>query len=391
MPDLTQPLLSVYVVWHPKSSLGAKLAEALYEHFRRRFTDIATSSGTEILYRSDTPSTAFGPAPIPFDSALTTAVVILTDSHLATDARFSTYVDELSTRADALSLQVTIVPVALDPGILDLVQWDHQAVRWDKWSGPESARSQRLLGSLTDTFCRMLRHYLAQLEGSSPPDQQLSAYMQKLSVFISHTKRDKQGEELSCSIRNRIHGCTSLGSFLDVYDLPAGIRFHTALLQKIRDSALLALHTDSYSSREWCRREVLEAKRHDVPFVVADCLTDIDEHAFPYLGNVPVLRLDSADPARIDRVIYRLLDEVLKGYLWRLLVSLTPSSDASLVKFLSRSPELLSLADPISAKPGSKIVYPDPPLSVEELDLFAAVAPGVQLRTRTQWLAEGAL
>ncbi len=37
--------------------------------------------------------------------------------------------------------------------------------------------------------------------------------------------------------------------------------------------------------------------------------------------------------------------------------------------------------------PNTAIVYPDPPMSAEEERLFAAVAPRVQLRSFTEWLA----
>jgi hypothetical protein len=55
-----------------------------------------------------------------------------------------------------------------------------------------------------------------------------------------------------------------------VHDIPAGLRFHKVLLQQVRVSAMVAIHADSYSSREWCRREIIEAKRWNVPLVVAN-------------------------------------------------------------------------------------------------------------------------
>jgi hypothetical protein len=55
---------------------------------------------------------------------------------------------------------------------------------------------------------------------------------------------------------------------------------------------MVAIHTDSYSSREWCRREIIEAKRWNVPLVVANGISNLDERGFPYMGNVPVVRLE---------------------------------------------------------------------------------------------------
>ncbi|MNR46154.1 hypothetical protein D3C85_1650850 [compost metagenome] len=59
------------------------------------------------------------------------------------------------------------------------------------------------------------------------------------------------------------------------------------------------------------------------------------------------------------------------------------------VIFLPRPPELISLASlpPAAEVPEPLIVYPDPPLSTEEERLFAEIAPRVQLRSLTEWLA----
>lgn len=80
---------------------------------------------------------------------------------------------------------------------------------------------------------------------------------------------------------------------------------------------MVAIHTDSNSSREWCRREVIEVRLWKVPLVVADCISNLDDRSFPYSGNVPVIRLDDRQEERIDFVVDLLIDEVLKDFLWR--------------------------------------------------------------------------
>ena len=152
---------------------------------------------------------------------------------------------------------------------------------------------------------------------------------------------------------------------------------------------MVAIHTDTYSSREWCRKEVIEAKRHNVPLVVANCISDLDERGFPYMGNVPVVRLDLDGPDRINVVIARLLDEVLKDFLWRCRIALSTDTADPRVVFIPRPPELITLAElpPEVDAPAPIIVYPDPPLSTEEERLFAAIAPRVQLRSLTEWLS----
>ena len=109
------------------------------------------------------------------------------------------------------------------------------------------------------------------------------------------------------------------------------------------------------------------------------------------MGNVPVVRLEPGGADRIDFVIARLLDEVLKNFLWRCRIALE-ISDESLdpsVIFVPRPPELISLASLPSESelPYPLIVYPDPPLSAEEERLFAEISPRVQLRSLTEWKA----
>lgn len=155
---------------------------------------------------------------------------------------------------------------------------------------------------------------------------------------------------------------------------------------------MVAIHTDSYSSREWCRREIIEAKRWNVPLVVANCITDVEERGFPYLGNVPVVRMEPDAEHRISYVIGRLLDEVLKDFLWRCRMKLPRAQGAAAnVVFLPRPPELISLTGlPTTGaqRLAVTLVYPDPPIGAEEAGLFDAVAPTVSLRSYTEWLGE---
>jgi len=214
--------------------------------------------------------------------------------------------------------------------------------------------------------------------------------LKKVQIFLSHSKHDDYGERIARAIRDHLYAGHGLSSFFDVHDIPAGLRFQRVLIQQVKMSAVVAVHTDSYSSREWCRREIIEAKRWNVPLVVANCISDLDERGFPYLGNVPIVRLDPRGPDRIDVVIGRLLDEVLKDFLWRCRVELVRDAADRAVVFVPRPPELISLVGVPTATevPEPVIVYPDPPLSAEEERLFEEVAPRVRLRSMTEWLAE---
>ena len=178
-------------------------------------------------------------------------------------------------------------------------------------SRPGSSRAPRH-GNLRPRQPGDRRAALRELPRHAVP---LERYLDKLRVFISHSKHDSDGESVAHSIRDWIHAHSPLESFFDVYDIPPGLSFADVLLHQIGAGAVLAIHTDSYSSREWCRREVIETKRQMVPMIVVDCVRDIDPRGMAYLGNVPVVRMEPDRTDRIGTVVGCLLDEVFRNWL----------------------------------------------------------------------------
>ena len=389
MPDPTRPFLALYIVWHPGFSSGADLAEILRKHFRRDlYQNIAGGAGLSVIFRSALAPGSVVPLPINISDAETTGIIVLGDRQFAADPAWVAYVRDLAGAAEAAGLGTRVFPVALDRATIT-IGLDEQALRWDTWNGTEESRQQRLISELTYEFSRMLRHYLEHLRRPTKSEKALGKYLRKVQIFLSHSKHDDNGERVAHAIRDQLHAGHGLSSFFDVHDIPAGLRFHKVLLQQVKVSAVVAIHTDSYSSREWCRREIIEAKRWNVPLVVANCISDLDERGFPYLGNVPIIRLDPHRLDRIDTVVGHLLGEVLKDFLWRCRIELARPAAGPEVTFLPRPPELISLAGlrPSTAAGGSVIVYPDPPLSSEEELIFREVAPHVRLWSLTEWLA----
>ena len=205
---------------------------------------------------------------INWDEAETTAVVVLADSALRGDTAWATYVRELSNNAQTTGLSVRLFPVAMKSGGREL-QHDEQALRWDRWEGSKAVRERGLVSDLTGEFIRMLRH---RFRGSESTGAFLGDYLEKIQVFICHSNHDDDCEPIARSIRDWLHENSAMSSFFDVPDIPAGLSFREVLLLLIETGAVLALHTDSHSSREWCGRDVIEAKRRHVSMVVLDYL-----------------------------------------------------------------------------------------------------------------------
>ena len=394
MDRSARPFLSIYVVWHPSCTEGPRLSDLLHRHFRRDlFTNVAGGAGIDVLRRHVPPAGGLAPLGIDPEDADAIAIVVLLDAAIADSDDYLDYVGTLMAKASGSGLAMLVFPVAVDARGLEASErlGTRQALRWDLWGAmAEGPRSRRLLAALTHQFCRMLRHRLARLEHPGLGAEALEAFLRPVRIFLSHSKHDPAGARIARKVRAELQGDGDLATFFDVLDIPSGLPFDDVLLHFVRSSAMLVIHTDSYGSRAWCRREILEAKRHDVPIVVANCISDCEERGFPYMANVPVVRLEprrSLDAARMSIVVARLLDEVLRDLLWRCRVAALGVTDPG-TRFLPRQPELVSLVSAVSTGTGATgltIVYPDPPLGVEETALFESVSSGIALRSFMEW------
>lgn len=396
--DLAKPFFVLYVVWHPSFELGERIANAMMQHFRRDlYKNIVGGAGIPVVFRNACMPDNDIPISINPEDSEASAIIALVDDNLCESQSWIDYVKGLSEKTEESNkngFNNILFPVSFNKEALHKVNLNEQALRWDSWKGDDNEKTMRLISELTYEFCRMLRHHLAQLE--NPSNKNLENYLKKVQIFLSHSKHDSDGTEIATSIRKRIHAGHGLSSFFDVNDIPAGLRFDEVLLAQVRISAMIAIHTDSYSSREWCRKEIIEAKAWNVPLVVANSINNMDERGFPYMGNVPVVRLgyDVADVSRIDIVISRLLDEVLKDFLWRCQTHEIKKQLPSRAFLIPRPPELISLScipegpeltDTASTE--TILIYPDPPLSTEEERLINRVSPNVQLRSLAEWKA----
>lgn len=391
MPIQTRPFLVVYIAWHPAFSFGKDIAKHLFDHYRREhFDNIAGGAGLSVVYRYAAEAATGAPLAIDFEEGETSAVVVLFDEEFAKSREYMAWLKSVEASSEVAGMRAMVFPVAMDSSLTKAGVVE-QAVRWDHWTHIQEsqAKLQKLTTDLTYQFSRMLRSYLERLKRPLTEDEELLGYLQKVQIFLSHSKHDADGERIAKVVRNALHDGQGFSSFFDVKDIPTGTRFDRVLLAQVRVSAVVAIHTDSFSSREWCRREIIEAKRHNVPLVVANCIQDADERGFPYLGNVPLVRMDPMLLDRIDNIIGRLLDEVLKDFLWRCRVEMVQRDGGDGAIFLPRPPELISLAA-LDGEALAKVtlVYPDPPIGSEEQRLFEVIAPSVKLRSITEWIAQ---
>lgn len=378
----TKSTFALYVVWHERYSEGRNIADCLLSHFAAdRFCAVTPGARVRVSLRR-LPSESAAPNLVEWNRAGTTAVVVLYSEDLVQDPESLSSVREVSREAERVGLTARVIPVVIGDFFPE-GEFEEQGIRWDQWTLPNEVRREKLIRALAHEFILMLRHQLLD----SPRDaNDLTRYREKISVFLSYSKHDEHGEIIANQIRDWIDTHTKLASFIDSRDIVLGVPFEKVVTSSIKDGVLLAVRTDSYSSREWCCREVLLAKQYRVPMIVIDCLRSHEDRAFPYLGNVPTIRMEPNDKHRIASVIGHLLDEIFMHYLWRCRTNAHRDANPGTL-FLPRPPELASLSSLNYERNqgGTLIVYPDPPMMSDETRLFGAIRSDVTLRSFSQW------
>lgn len=342
----------------PNSKLAAGLASFLFEELAA----FPSGGGARIPVTFHAPPD--GPeVAVPVVGVKHRVDVVLVERLLTTSAggqerRVKRWADALATWLGEASVEGSgnaVVPVALDTTAFDLdtvrfketsfVRLDHMAAEVD----PGYLERQR---GLLFAACVAALKVMA---GSPAPPNQLS--IAPVSVFLSHAKADLSHGSLN-AIKNRL-GDGPVDAWFDAADIDPGTEFSSKIVDGIHGaSAVLAVVTDSFGSREWCRREILEAKRARVPLIVVDDVRSEEQRAFPYLGNARRIRW-SED--RADYIVVQTVKEAL-AHRHHVLVNEKMATEADLA--VGVSPELLTVQD-VGDK--TSILYPDPPLGQEEL------------------------
>ena len=209
----------------------------------------------------------------------------------------------------------------------------------------------------------------------------------KLKFFVSHAKVDGIPVALSLlGLMRRIARVKleddnrDFDYFYDVEDIPPGSNWRDELERNARNSVLIALRTEEYENRYWCRKEYLWAEEMRVPILVVDLRTRAYHNGsrLPF-GPAPKVRIHDGNLFRVilhavacHLRVLRLEDRVHRN---------NPAGIFS--KVLPRQPSEVSLAAAVTelamclgghaaGSPSARIVYPNPRLSA---DYLRAVTP----------------
>ena len=380
---------ALYIVHHPQSEHGPEIASAMLDHFgSERFRHAAGGIHLPVTFRNQPAPNSKIPLPINWAETDATAVIILADRPMIKSDSWSEYVKELEQQAENTGFNARTFFVTLSEESLTL-EIQTQAIRWDQWDGTLQDKTERLIRGLTCDFYRMLRTILNNRQQEGNADAALEQYIKDIPVFLSHSKHDGYGENVANAIRSWLNENASLRGFLDVKDTTSGVSYKQIFNHKMETGVTVLVYTDSYSSREFCRQEVLAAKQMLTPIILVDCLKKGYERSFPYIGNIPSIRTDPDSVGNCESIHGGIADEIFKNLLWKCSIRNIQTENPR-TAFLPGPPELLSLVNlknGIDTDP-TEVVYPGNPLGAAEMQLLERSDPSIRFLSLNQWLSE---
>ena len=373
------PILEIYVLWHPDDSEGERIADWLLDHFHGTPYVGLIGGAVEVYTRSVSwGRAAEAPRPLPFQKPLphglptprVAAVVPILGVRLAraveSDAspwkRYISGMLEVARQHEDVGIFPIRLPGCVDGDLTNLLG-GLQALH------ASSARDRGVL-------CREISQQVAQMIGAPLGD--------RLTVFISHTKRHSPDEEpdevdaLVARVRSRIAE-THLEAYFDDADLQPGSDWAQQLLHNAASNSLLAVRTDLFAGREWCQAEFRAAKQAGMPVVTLSAVRRSEERGSFLMDHVPVVGYrdhdDGAKDRSIDEALNLLVDGALRRALWRILEEHLPRlgvdwAPPEAPEPVTAIPWLQHNREATDASSQIVVMHPDPPLGPDEAEVM---------------------
>ncbi|MEA5621813.1 TIR domain-containing protein [Nostoc sp. UHCC 0251] len=377
------PYFRVYIVWHPNFLNGQKLAKYLFgnicgdpEH------PFVQGLGIPVHFCSVpfTDETTL-PKPINIKECLNSAIFIFVDNNMVVCDNWRTYIEQLCDNEDLKNPYHRIYPVAFTEYFYNLSSKLNKIQFIEGIHGESDVDQQeKLLRNVLHICCRQIKQ-IKQFEENNFVDNDLTP---PVKLFLSYTRHD--GREITKKVHEWIDKDQILSTFLDTKDIHSGQNFVQEIEKVLKYCAMLVFQTDAYASRYWCHWEVLTAKKYKIPILIINAIKTGEDRSFPYLGNVPTLIWQES---QISLIIRKILLEVLRHQYF-------PKYVNNLQKFrnipeeiivLPFAPELLNLVQywqENTQREDTLIIYPDPPLGDNEINVLNLVNSNIKAWTPSQ-------
>jgi len=372
--DFTPPL-SIFFVWHPADEGTVK---PIFDHcFSLLSRDInkpfSRSMNLPFFFRTSIHNGT--PKEIKIRSTKT-IVFIFISRELVVDEPWVNYINGISG-----SENIAIIPIAMDQTAFNLN---------DIFEYKNFIRSYEFDPQFTKDYLFIsITHEIYRCSLNESFEKIAPGKNNSLKLFLSHAKDGRNGIKLAVALKNFIDN-SAMRNFFDATDIAPGYRFDEEIVAHIKESSVIAIHTDSYSSRYWCQREVISAKENDRPIIAVDSLEEFEDRRFPFASNIPGIHVHlEGEPTPYDllRILSAALLETVRFFYAKLLLGqykLTGLIQHE-TEILSRPPEVADIekilfddGSGISCK-RKQLVYPEPPVYSEEISFLSKL--GIDVRT----------
>lgn len=354
------PPLAIHYVWHPSDEHEVTPILDVIHPFFSRQSDRPFSRSLNLpqfFYSSCNPNVV--PKASPESRAQKDVIFLFCSKHTLGRTTWKDYFDTIG---DDQSIH--IVPVALDQtglahsssGRLKNLNF----LRAHTWNS-----STKLLKAKVEIAHEVYRHGLVAVDPST------LGISSSIKVFLSHAKAGNTGRILAEDIYRYIDE-TNMSRFFDATEISPGFKFDQEIENHIKQSTLLVIGSDEYSSRYWCQREILTAKKNDCPILAIDCLENSEDRIFPASSNITCLHINPSDKTSEEDILRilgsTLLETIRHRHALKLLQYYQSQSWIDPAASISaRPPELRQIIE-VKKLGKNSIYYPEPPLYTEETD-----------------------
>lgn len=355
------PPLAVHFVWHPNDNINTTIMD-----FRRYLTrDIDRPFSRELniptfLYSSQKRS--HPPSNSPKKLAKKDVIFLFLSANTLMIPSWKEYINSLPERKN-----YHLVPVAVEhEGIGHTSEGrlkNLNCIRMFEWN--EDFKKEYAIFYLSHELYRFGLKNINLLE---------SGIDSSIRLFLSHAKKGDTGLKHAKAIKKFIDNSNMQG-FFDVNDISSGFKFDEEIEKHIKRSTLIAIESDAYSTRYWCQREILTAKREKRPIILVNSLEEYEDRVFPAASNIPCVHI-TAEPLNdkdILRILIAALLETIRFEHARKLLTYYRNQkwiDQNAVIF-ARPPEIQQIVEILKKNKKSNnlvICYPEPPLYKEETE-----------------------
>lgn len=374
-----KPRLILRVLWHSDFARGQDLARHIYSCFcRDAERPAARGLGIPVyLHSGSTSDAAIQPVSQALDDAESTVIVGLIDNSIRADETWIDALRALDKEIANSARRHLLLPVMCEDKVHSVLK-KNNCIRLEVADFTDVP--QIIVSAITHELARLL---LAK-SGDVPTEAfgVLEKSFAPVKLFLSHSKHGVDGNDIAMKLRDYGGQMLPVATFYDSNDIAPGHDFEKEIKAGVADSAMIVIHSNTYSDRPWCRKEVLLAKQYACPILVVNAVTQGEERLFPYLGNAPSVRWRGDDAKSCRVVMDAAVREVLRNvyFLQHVRTLKTAGLLPNTCIEVGTAPEMLTYRNLIRAKKcewqkPAVLLYPDPPLGDEEIEILEDLNP----------------